>query len=65
METISKVYLVMEVAPIGEMFTHITNEGRYDEKKASHLFSQLVSAVQFMVSRSNQSKKPVASLCDR
>lgn len=49
METISKVYLVMEVAPLGEMFTRISNEGRYDEKKGAHLFSQLVSAVQFMV----------------
>lgn len=50
METISKVYLVMEVAPQGEMYTRITNEGKYEEKAAKHLFSQLISAVDFMVS---------------
>lgn len=49
METISKVYLVMEVAPCGEMYTRLTNEGKYDEETARHLYSQLISAIEFMV----------------
>ena len=49
METISKVYLVMEVAPFGEVFTHVNNHGRYDETSAQNLFAQLVSAIDYMV----------------
>lgn len=49
METISKVYLVMEVAPCGEMYTRLTNDGKYDEPAAKHLYNQLISAVEFMV----------------
>lgn len=49
METISKVYLVMEVAPVGEMYTHVSITGRYDESLAKNLYSQLISAVEFMV----------------
>ena len=49
METISKVFLVMEVAPFGEMYTRLTNEGKYDETTARQLYSQLISAVEFMV----------------
>ena len=39
----------MEVAPFGEIFTRITNQGRYEEAAAQLLFSQLVSAIEFMV----------------
>ena len=49
LETISKVYLVMEVAPVGEMYTHVSITGRYDELLAKNLYSQLISAVEFMV----------------
>ena len=49
LETISKFYLVMEVAPFGEMYTRISNEGRYEETAAQNLFSQLLSAVEYMV----------------
>lgn len=49
LETISKVYLVMEVAPVGEMYTHVSITGRYDESLAKNLYSQLISAVEFMV----------------
>ncbi|KZS05733.1 Serine/threonine-protein kinase NIM1 [Daphnia magna] len=48
LETISKVYLVMEVAPVGEMYTHVSVTGRYDETLAKNLYSQLISAVEFM-----------------
>lgn len=51
METISKVYLVMEVAPVGEMYTHVSVAGRYEESLAKNLYSQLISAVEFMVTR--------------
>jgi hypothetical protein len=49
LETISKVYLVMEVAPVGEMYTHVSITGRYEESLAKNLYSQLISAVEFMV----------------
>ena len=39
----------MEVASGGEMYTRITTEGRYDEPIACNLYSQLVSAVEYMV----------------
>lgn len=48
LETISKVYLVMEVAPGGEVFTHVNKNGPFSEKVAQNLFSQLVSAVAYM-----------------
>ena len=42
----------MEVAPVGEMYTHISLTGRYDESLAKNLYSQLISAVEFMVRES-------------
>ena len=39
----------MEVAPVGEMYTHVSITGRYDESLAKNLYSQLISAVEFMV----------------
>ncbi len=39
----------MEVAPVGEMYTHVSVTGRYDETLAKNLYSQLISAVEFMV----------------
>jgi hypothetical protein len=39
----------MEVAPVGEMYTHVSITGRYDELLAKNLYSQLISAVEFMV----------------
>ena len=39
----------MEVAPVGEMYTHVSITGRYEEPLAKNLYSQLISAVEFMV----------------
>jgi hypothetical protein len=39
----------MEVASGGEMYTRLTSEGRYEEPIACNLYSQLVSAVEYMV----------------
>lgn len=48
-ETLAKMYIVMEYAGGGELFTKITNEGKLLEKDARHLYAQIVSAVQHMV----------------
>ncbi|XP_043198553.1 serine/threonine-protein kinase NIM1-like isoform X2 [Amphibalanus amphitrite] len=48
LETLSKIHLVMEHAPGGELFHKITTEGRMSEQRARPLVAQLVSAVQHM-----------------
>ncbi|XP_037091143.1 serine/threonine-protein kinase NIM1-like [Pollicipes pollicipes] len=48
LETLSKIHLVMEHAPGGELFHKITTEGRLSERRARPLVAQLVSAVQHM-----------------
>ena len=49
-ETLSKIYLVMEYAPNGELFQYITKEGRLTESHAKSLFAQIVAAIDHMVS---------------
>ena len=49
-ETLSKVYMVIEYASGGELFHKILNEGNLPERLAKRYFSQVVSAVQHMVS---------------
>ncbi|GAU90266.1 hypothetical protein RvY_02706-2 [Ramazzottius varieornatus] len=44
-ETLAKLYLVMEYAGGGELFTRITNEGRFKEADAMPLFAQAISAM--------------------
>lgn len=51
-ETLSKLYLVMEYASSGELYTKISNDGRLPESEARELFAQIVSAVDHMVSTS-------------
>lgn len=46
LETESKVYLVMEHLPHGELYDHILAKGRLDEAEAARLFGQVVAAVQ-------------------
>jgi len=53
-ETLAKLYLVMEYASDGELFTKISNEGRIQEADARPLFAQIVSAVQHMVTNLQQ-----------
>lgn len=50
METFSKLYLVMEYAGGGELFTKISTEGKMLETECKIIFSQIVSAVKHMVS---------------
>ena len=49
-ETLAKLYLVMEYAGGGELFTKITNEGRLKEPDAAPLFAQAISAMDHLVS---------------
>ncbi len=48
-ETLSKIFLVMEYAPNGELFQIITRDGRLEEKDAKPLFAQIVAAIDHMV----------------
>ena len=48
-ETLSKLYLVMEYANNGELYTKISNDGRLPESEARLFFAQIVSAVDHMV----------------
>ena len=49
-ETIPNLYLIMEYARGGDLFTKLTDEGRLQESEARPLFAQIVSAVDHMVS---------------
>ncbi|XP_022702960.1 serine/threonine-protein kinase NIM1-like, partial [Varroa jacobsoni] len=47
-ETLSKVYLVMEFAEGGELFKRISSKGAYPERDAKIIFTQICSAVDHM-----------------
>ena len=49
-ETLSRVHLVMDYAPYGELYNQIMTEGALPENEARLGFFQLVSAVEYMVS---------------
>lgn len=51
LETLSKIYLVMEHANGGELFHRISQNGAFTEKSAKPLFAQITAAVDHMVSR--------------
>lgn len=51
-ETLSKLYIVMEYANGGELFHKIQTEGKMSEPDAAHLYAQVISAVNHMVSKS-------------
>ena len=48
-ETLSKVYMVIEYANGGELFHKILNEGKLPERVSKKYFAQVVSAVNHMV----------------
>ncbi|XP_061586986.1 serine/threonine-protein kinase NIM1 [Cololabis saira] len=47
-ETFKRVYLVMEYASGGELFSHVSNRGRLSDLESKLVFSQVLSAVQHM-----------------
>lgn len=47
-ETLSKLYLVMEYAAGGELFARISNEGKLHERTARRIYAQVTSAVEHM-----------------
>lgn len=49
-ENFSKIYLVLEFAPGGELYHKISNQGKLNESIAKSLFSQIISAIDHMVS---------------
>ena len=49
-DTLSKLHIVMEYAPGGELFARISNEGKLHERTARRIFTQVTSAVEHMVS---------------
>ena len=54
-ETLAKLYLVIEYAGGGELFAKITNEGRFKETDAMPLFAQAMSAMDHLVITSTSS----------
>uniref|UniRef100_A0A914Y765 non-specific serine/threonine protein kinase n=1 Tax=Panagrolaimus superbus TaxID=310955 RepID=A0A914Y765_9BILA len=48
-ETLSKVYLMMEYAAGGELYTYVHENGKLTEETAKPIFAQLVSAVAHLV----------------
>ncbi|KAG8197935.1 hypothetical protein JTE90_020312 [Oedothorax gibbosus] len=48
METLSKLFLAMELAEGGELFHRVATTGRIPEAEAKVLFAQLVSAVDYL-----------------
>lgn len=48
-ETLNKVYLVLEYAPFGELAQRISDKGRLKESTSAMIFAQIVSAIDHMV----------------
>ena len=51
-DTMDKLYLVIELAPEGELFNWIVMKQKLTESETRKLFAQLFSALAFMVSHS-------------
>ncbi|XP_069954608.1 serine/threonine-protein kinase NIM1 [Cherax quadricarinatus] len=47
-ETLSRIHLVLEFAPGGELFNRVTAEGRLPENDSAKVFTQVLSAVTYL-----------------
>ncbi|KAK7078678.1 Serine/threonine-protein kinase NIM1 [Halocaridina rubra] len=47
-ETLSRIHLVLEFAPGGELFNRITADGRLSEKDSAKVFTQILAAVTYL-----------------
>ncbi|KAM3721969.1 Serine/threonine-protein kinase [Dirofilaria immitis] len=50
-KTTSRIYLIMEYAGYGELYTHINNKGKLAEDDCKEIFAQIVSAISYMHSK--------------
>lgn len=60
-ETLSKVYLVMEYAGGGDLYTYVLDNEKLDESEASHLFAQVVAGVCHLVRHKSERRDSIAS----
>ncbi|XP_037520944.1 maternal embryonic leucine zipper kinase [Rhipicephalus sanguineus] len=65
-ETSTKIYLVLEYCPGGELFDYIVEKERLSEEEARHFFRQIVSAVAYIHSKgyAHRDLKPENLLLD-
>ena len=47
--THSKIYIVCDYADGGDLYTKVSDEGRFPDKKCKIFFGQMVSAIEYMV----------------
>jgi len=49
-ETYAKLYIILEYASEGELYTRVSRGGKFNECEAKMFFAQIVAAVQHLVS---------------
>lgn len=49
--TQERLYICMEYAPEGELYTKISSDGKLSEEQSRHVFSQIISAIDHMHSK--------------
>jgi serine/threonine protein kinase len=68
-DDIDDIYLVLELAPNGQLFSKIYREGKLDERAAKKVIKQVLEAVEYLHSRNppiiHRDIKPENILLDR